>query len=119
MSDPDHPFDPGDIPYFSDTWCSLPWSPWVPFSAAKEAFRQLPHEPGLFRIRPEGRDFLLYIGEIGRSLHQRLNTLRLELRNPGLMPWSDPHTEGPALWAWQDAETSGSGGSPGSRDGTE
>ena len=101
--DPDHPFDPEDIPYFSGNWCSLPWSPWVPFSADKHAFHEIPHEPGLYRIRPGGKDFLMYIGETRRSLHQRLHNLRMELRNPDLMPWSDPHTEAPGLWAWQDA----------------
>ena len=50
-----------------------------------------------------GKDFLMYIGETRRSLHQRLHNLRMDIRNPGLMPWSDPHTEAPALWAWQDA----------------
>jgi hypothetical protein len=101
--DPDQPFDPEDIPYFFDNWCSLSWSPWVPFSADKYAFSVIPPEPGLYRIRPAGKDFLMYIGETRRSLHQRLHNLRMELRNPDLMPWSDPHTEAPALWAWQDA----------------
>jgi hypothetical protein len=42
----------------------------------------------------------MYIGETGRSLHTRLNGLRQNLRRSDLMPWSDPHTEAPALWAW-------------------
>ena len=102
--DPEHPFDPEDIPYFFDNWCSLPWTPWVPFSADKHAFYAIPHEPGLYRIRPAGKDYLMYIGETRRSLHQRLHNLRMELRNRDLMPWSDPHTEAPGLWAWKDAE---------------
>lgn len=101
---PDQSFDPEDIPYFSGNWCSLPWSPWVPFTATKEEFRQLPHEPGVYRIRPAGKDFLMYIGETPRSLHQRLNNLRMELRSLDKMPWSDPHTEAPALWSWSDSE---------------
>jgi len=102
--DPDQPSDPEDIPFFFDNWCSLPWSPWVPFSATKEEFRQIPKEPGLYRIRPAGRDFLMYIGETGRTLHQRLHNLRMDLENKKQMPWSDPHTEAPALWAFTDAE---------------
>lgn len=102
--DPDQPFDPEDIPYFFDNWCSLPWTPWVPFSADKHAFHEIPHEPGLFRIRPAGKDFLMYIGETSRSLHQRLHNLRMDLRNKDLMPWSDPHAGAPALWAFTDAE---------------
>jgi hypothetical protein len=104
LPDPDHPFDPEDIPYFFDNWCALPWSPWVPFSATKEEFRQIPKEPGLYRLRPAGRDFLMYIGETKKSLHQRLQDLRMELRNQDLMPWSDPHAEAPGLWAFSDAE---------------
>lgn len=102
--DPDHPFDPEDIPFFFDNWCSLPWSPWIPFRAPKEEFRQIPKEPGLYRIRPAGRDFLMYIGGTGRTLHQRLHNLRVDLENKKQMPWTDPHTEGPALWAFTDAE---------------
>jgi hypothetical protein len=104
--------DPADKPapdnkdrdYFSCTWASLPWSPWIPFSADKHEFREIPHEPGLYRIRPAGKDFLMFIGETRRALHQRLQELRMELRGRDLMPWADPHTEAAALWAWQDAE---------------
>jgi hypothetical protein len=102
--DPEQSFDPEDIPYFFDNWCSLPWSPWVPFSATKEEFREIPYEPGVYRIRPAGEDVLMYIGETPRSLHQRLHNLRMELRNRDLMPWSDLHTEAPALWSWGDSE---------------
>jgi hypothetical protein len=45
----------------------------------------------------------MYVGETSRTLHRRLNDLRMELRNPDLMPWSDLHAESPALWAWTDA----------------
>ena len=98
--DPDHPLDPEEIPYFFDNWCSLPWTPWVPFNAGKHIFKEIPHEPGMYRIRPAGKDFLMYIGGTGRSLHQRLSDLRQSLRRSDLMPWSDPLPEAPALWAW-------------------
>ena len=104
MSPNPDPLDPEDIGYFSYDWCSLPWSPWVPFAADKHAFREIPKEPGLFRIRPAGKDFLMYIGETKRTVHQRLHDLRMELGGAGRMPWSDPHTESPALWAWHEAE---------------
>jgi hypothetical protein len=54
----------------------------------------------MYRIRPAGKDFLMYIGGTGRSLHQRLSDLRQSLRRSDLMPWSDPLPEAPALWAW-------------------
>ncbi|MFA6226330.1 MAG: hypothetical protein WC620_09215 [Methanoregula sp.] len=104
---PDPDQTPADVPereYFSGTWQNLPWTPWVPFTAAKEKFRQIPKEPGLYRIRPVGKDYLMYIGETRKTLHQRLADLRVELRKRGRMPWCDPHAEAPALWAWQDAE---------------
>jgi len=90
--------------YLTSTWCSIPWTPWVPFTADKEEFRTIPKEPGLYRIRPAGKDFLMYIGETKRTLHQRLHELRHTLRRCELMPWSEPMTEAPSLWAWQDAE---------------
>ena len=90
--------------YFTTTWCSLSWTPWVPFSADKEEFRTIPKEPGLYRIRPTSKDFLMYIGETRRTLHQRLHELRHTLRRGELMPWNEPMTEAPSLWAWQDAE---------------
>ena len=100
LPDPDHPFDAEEIPYFFDNWCSLSWTPWIPFNAGKHVFKEIPHEPGLYRIRPAGKDFLMYIGGTKRSLHQRLTDLRQSLRRSDLMPWSDPLAEAPALWAW-------------------
>jgi len=41
---------------------------------------------GFYRIRPVNKDFLMYIGETGRTLLQRLHNLRRELRNRDLMP---------------------------------
>ena len=105
--DPDQPEPPATISnpeYLTPAWCSLPWTPWVPFSADKEEFRIIPREPGLYRIRPNNKDFLMYIGETKRPLHQRLHELRHTLRRSERMPWSEPMTEAPSLWAWQHAE---------------
>ena len=90
--------------YLSENWSSLPWSPWVPFNARKEEFREIPREPGLYRINPIGKDFLMYIGETRRTVHERINELHQTLTRSDLMPWNDPHTAAPSLWAWQDAE---------------
>jgi hypothetical protein len=95
--------DPEDRDYLSYNWGGLPWSPWIPFSADKHAFHEIPREPGLYRIKPVGGDYLMYVGETSRALYQRLQDLRIELRNCNQMPWTDPHAEAPALWAWQDA----------------
>ncbi|ACL17767.1 hypothetical protein [Methanosphaerula palustris] len=90
--------------HFSLVWASLSWSEWVPFTAEKHEFREIPKEPGLYRIRPVGSDFLMYIGETRRSVYQQLNELRYTLKRTDLMPWSDPYTVAPSLWAWRDAE---------------
>jgi len=105
--EPEEPVTPAgrdDLPWFSATWHNLSWSPWIPFTAEKHEFRAIPGEPGVYRIRPAGRDFLMYIGETSRTLHQRLSELRQNLRRNDLMPWSDPDISAPALWAWRDAE---------------
>ena len=102
--DPDqNPADLNNREYFSESWCSLPWSPWVPFTAVKHEFRQIPKEPGLYRIRPIGKDFLMYLGETGRTLRKRFG----ELRRHSLaeeFPWNDPHTAAQSLWVWNKAE---------------
>ena len=60
--------------------------------------------PAFYRIRPAGKDFLMYIGETRRTVDERLSELRLTLNRTELMPWNDPHTAAPSLWAWKDAE---------------
>ena len=101
--DPEQPAVPDleAIDHFFDNWCNLPWTGWIPFSATKQVFNRIPREPGLYRIRPVGKEYLVYIGETKRTLRERLHTLRLELEKAEQMPWSDPHTEAPALWAWR------------------
>ncbi|MCK9580286.1 MAG: hypothetical protein M0Q92_07525 [Methanoregula sp.] len=93
------PENPGDSECLSEVWLDLDWSPWVPFNAPREYF-YIQKAPGIYRIRPVGKDFLLYIGETGQSLHKKLSELRQALRRGDLMPWSDPHKEAPCLWAY-------------------
>jgi hypothetical protein len=90
-----------DFEYFSEVWLDLDWSPWVPFDAPREFF-YIPKEPGVYRIRPAGKDFLMYIGETGQSLHKKLAELRQTLRRTDIMPWSDPQEAAPGLWAWRN-----------------
>ncbi len=53
--------------------------------------------PGLYRIRSVETGQILYIGQTGRSLRSRLGSLRGVYGD--MMPYNDPHTAGPALWA--------------------
>jgi len=74
----------------------LNWSAWRPLvGAARDS--AIPHAPGLYRIRRVGREDLDYVGQTGRSLRGRLGMLRGIYAE--IMPYADPHTAGPALWA--------------------
>jgi hypothetical protein len=78
-------------------WCGLDWSPWAAFSAKE--LKQLPAGPGVYRVRVAGTDWLAYVGETGRSVRGRLLDLRRNVAKPD-MPFNDPHTAAPGLWAW-------------------
>ena len=74
-----------------------PWSPWVPLNGASRN-RQIPDLPGLYRIRrTDDGPRLAYVGQTGDSLRGRLGQLR-GVYAPD-MPFRDPHTVAPALWA--------------------
>ena len=79
----------------------LEWSPWVSFDGGD--FCLIPRGAGLYRVRVAGQAVLAYVGQTGRDLRQRLIDLR---RNTlaAVMPFNDPHTAAPSLWAWRDAE---------------
>ncbi|WAI01365.1 GIY-YIG nuclease family protein [Methanogenium organophilum] len=90
--------------YFSDSWCSLKWSRWAPLQNYNKELSNLSNTSGLYRIRPIQKDFLMYIGQTGRSLRERMGQLRIYTRSESEMPFNDPHTAAPSLWAWRDAE---------------
>jgi hypothetical protein len=73
------------------------WSGWFPLREAG-ANRQIPAQPGLYRVRrTTGAPGLAYIGQTGEKLRGRLGQLgRLY---DAQMPYRDPHTAAPALWA--------------------
>jgi hypothetical protein len=77
------------------------WSGWLPLRGAGRA-GQVPAEPGLYRIRLEGVQEVAYIGETGRHLRGRLG--QLQGLYAAQMPYADPHTAAPALWAMRDRE---------------
>jgi len=72
------------------------WSPWVPLNGIGRD-RAVPDRPGLYRIRSVETGRILYVGQTGRSLRGRLGSLRGVYGDE--MPYNDPHTVGPALWA--------------------
>ncbi len=77
----------------------LSWSSW---SALRQSWygTVVPALPGLYRIRRVGHGDLDYIGQTGMggmTLRKRLGMLRGVYADE--MPYRDPHTAGPALWA--------------------
>ena len=88
--------------YSSPSWCNLSWTPWIPFASNGEGFKILPRQHGIYRVKPINEDYLMYIGQTGRTLRQRLSELGV-YQNSKEMPYNDPHTAAPSLWAWRDA----------------
>ena len=73
------------------------WSAWEDLRGAGRN-RRIPPGPGLYRIRRAGGEpGLDYIGQTGRSLRGRLGQLNGVYH--AQMPYRDPHTAAPALWA--------------------
>jgi hypothetical protein len=89
--------------YFETDWCGLNWSSWASFESPQLDWSALPVESGLYRVRPKNADLLVYVGETGRGLRDRLNALRRGVMSE-LMPYNDPHTAAPNLWAWRQEE---------------
>ena len=75
----------------------LEWSDWKPLQSPKEI--AAPNKSGLYRVRDAQTHSVLYLGETGAKagLAGRLSHLRTCFRDE--MPYADPHTAGPALWA--------------------
>jgi hypothetical protein len=77
------------------------WSDWQPLSKAGRN-KAIPRDAGLYRIRRVGQPHLDYIGQTGMGLRQRLGMLSGVYKD--FMPYNDPHTAGPALWAQKQLE---------------
>ena len=78
---------------------TLQWTPWQPLYEAWKGSK-IPAEPGLYRIRRAGASGLDYVGQTGTgtmNLKKRLGMLKGAWGDK--MPYRDPHTLGPALWA--------------------
>ena len=84
---------------FYSNWETLQWSEWISLDVTPRVFRQITTDPGVYRVRAIELDFLIYIGQTGRNLRERLNDLRRNIYG-SIMPYNDPHTASPNLWAW-------------------
>jgi hypothetical protein len=73
------------------------WSAWEDLRGVGRD-RRIPAGPGLYRIRrANGEPELDYVGQTGRSLRERLGQLGGVYH--AQMPYHDPRTAAPALWA--------------------
>ena len=79
------------------------WSDWIAFARPRGVFDDFQRLPGVYRVRPIGHDHLVYIGQTGRSLRERVRALCLRTLDPEI-PFNDPHTAAPNLWAWRQTE---------------
>ncbi len=80
---------------------SIPeWSSWHPLRGISRN-PSIPRQPGIYRVRRRGYGGLEYIGQTGRSLRERLGAL--SRCHADQMPYRDPHTAAPALWALHHA----------------
>ena len=87
----------------SSDWAGLSWSSWLPLDASVETYReQVAKKAGYYRIRADNLTSLIYIGQTGRSLFERVRSLRRGVyRNLDNPPWNDPHTAAPLLWSYR------------------
>ncbi|MDN3663359.1 hypothetical protein [Vibrio agarivorans] len=77
------------------------WSNWYPLSGEADVYQNIPtKQAGLYRIRSPQRRELIYIGQTGRCLRERLRALRKGAYSQS-MPYNDPHTAAPNLWVWR------------------
>jgi len=75
------------------------WSAWYPLENCWQD-SVIPSLAGLYRVRRQGTEGLDYVGQTGvgtMTLRKRLAMLKGVYANE--MPYRDPHTAAPALWA--------------------
>lgn len=84
--------------YYSGDWLNENWSDWVPLDPEAGAVSKFPAVAGLYRMRHQNSEGLEYVGETGRSIRGRVLALRRGVYAEE-MPFRDPHTAAPCLWA--------------------
>lgn len=82
-------------------WMGLEWSKWHSLNPERDQISQISNDPGLYRVRHQDRDGLEYIGQTGRSTRGRVGALARGVYSDE-MPYRDPHTAAPCLWAVRD-----------------
>jgi hypothetical protein len=85
---------------YTRDWLELDWSEWKSLEAG--SFSEVPKKPGIYRVQHQatGRPFLEYIGESGDTRRRIQSLARGTYAEE--MPYRDPHTAAPCLWAIRD-----------------
>ncbi len=86
---------------YADDWLDLTWTEWLSLDPPDGDLSTISSDPGLYRVRHRDRDGLEYIGETGRSTRGRVGALARNVYSEE-MPFRDPHTAAPCLWAVRD-----------------
>lgn len=84
-------------------WLGLRWSHWGPLDKERGYLKRASTDEGLYRIRHPEHEGLVYIGETGRSTSGRIHALARGAFAEQ-MPYRDPHTAAPCLWAIVDRD---------------
>jgi len=86
--------------FYALGWFDLDWSEWTPLDT--NSLSDVPKEAGLYRIRhrQDERTRLEYIGESGDTRRRIQSLARGTYAEE--MPYRDPHTAAPCLWAVRD-----------------
>ena len=79
----------------------IEWSDWQPLLGSSRN-RAIPAGSGLYRARVAETGEVIYIGQTGRSLRERLGMLASCYATE--MPYRDPHTAAPTLWSLRDRD---------------
>lgn len=75
------------------------WTPWVPHRNCWRG-EVIPRTAGIYRIRRRGADMLDYVGQTGGGSSHLRGRLSGQQAIYGVeMPYADPHTAAPGLWA--------------------
>jgi hypothetical protein len=77
------------------------WSDWHPLQGSSRN-TAIPATPGLYRARVAQTGEVVYVGQTGRNLRERLGML--STCHDKDMPYRDPHTAAPTLWALRDRD---------------
>ena len=85
--------------FYEKDWLEQEWTEWIPLKSNQKKRKIIPTSQGIYRVRAEGHSGLVYVGQTN-NLKRRTASLARHLDNEA-MPYNDPHTAAPNLWAWR------------------